>query len=109
MFHSGVVVGVLLTSCVKAISYPTHSLPPSVETDGPFKEEKHKTEVTVASGLPRLLLLLHESPSDVQTTTLQERLTSRDMQYNNMDSELKMYYCEKKEGILFSLLRHLNI
>lgn len=48
IIHYGVVVSVLLTSCVKAISPPTHSLPPSlppgVQTDSPFKMEKSKIQ-----------------------------------------------------------------
>lgn len=44
------------------------TLPPSSVQDGcPFKMEKPKTKVTVAFGRQRQLLLLHESPPDVQT------------------------------------------
>lgn len=66
VFHSGVVVSVLLTSCVKAISLPDNTLPPPGVQNGKVpkkKKKKRNPEVTVAFGL----LVLHESPSDVQT------------------------------------------
>lgn len=70
IIHYSVVVSVLLTSCVKAISPPTHSFPPSLRgfrLTVLSKWKNPKPKVTEAFGRPCQLLWLHECPSDVQT------------------------------------------
>lgn len=86
-FTPVLLLSVLLTSCVNEHLIPDTLPPSSVQTDCPLKMEKPKTKVTVTFEPPRRLLVLHESPSDVQTVcsastlqALQERLTSRGMQ-----------------------------